>query len=62
MIFDDFINIRPIYRIAFQSLISILMIMMSGEYLIQVGDLFGFGQLNLGIIAIPFTVLCCRLN
>ncbi len=58
MIFDDFINIRPIYRIAFQSLISILMIMMSGEYLIQVGDLFGFGQLNLGIIAIPFTVFC----
>lgn len=58
MIFDDFINIRPIYRIVFQSLISILMIMMSGEYLIQVGDLFGFGQLNLGVVAIPFTVFC----
>jgi UDP-GlcNAc:undecaprenyl-phosphate GlcNAc-1-phosphate transferase len=58
MIFDDFMNIKPSYRIIFQCLMAGLMILMSGEYLIQVGDLFGFGKINLGIISIPFTIFC----
>ena len=58
MIFDDFMNIRPFYRIMFQCLMACLMILMSGEYLIQVGDLLGFGEINLGIISIPFTIFC----
>ena len=58
MIFDDFMGIKPLYRIIFQFFVAVLMILMSGEYLIQLGNLFGFGQINLGIMSIPFTIFC----
>ncbi len=58
MIFDDYLTIRPVFRILFQIFISGLMIAMSGEYLHQIGNIFGFGEINLGIFAIPFTVFC----
>jgi UDP-GlcNAc:undecaprenyl-phosphate GlcNAc-1-phosphate transferase len=58
MFFDDFMNIKASYRIIFQCLIVVLMIIMSGEYLAQVGDLFGFGEINLGLLSIPFTIFC----
>ncbi len=58
MIFDDFFNISPIYRLIFQFLISIVMILMSGEYLSNIGNLFGYGPIDLQVIAIPFTIFC----
>tara|TARA_B100001093_G_C26819543_1_gene1011288 strand:+ start:919 stop:2280 length:1362 start_codon:yes stop_codon:yes gene_type:complete len=58
MILDDFMDIKPSYRIIFQCLIAALMILMSGEYLIQVGDLLGFGEISLGFLSIPFTIFC----
>ena len=58
MMFDDYLNIKPIYRLLFQFLISGLMIAMSGEYLQQIGNIFGFGVIELGIFAIPFTIFC----
>ena len=58
MIFDDFMSIKPSYRIIFQCLIAALMILMSGEYLIQVGNLLGFGEISLGVLSIPFTIFC----
>ncbi len=58
MIFDDYSTIRPIYRFAFQILIVSMMIIMSGEYIQQIGDLLGIGEINLGIFSIPFTVFC----
>ena len=58
MIFDDFMSIKPLYRIIFQCLIAALMILMSGEYLIQVGNLLGFGEISLGVLSIPFTIFC----
>jgi len=58
MIFDDFISIKPIYRIIFQCSITALMILMSGEYLVQVGDLLSFGEISLGFLSIPFTIFC----
>ena len=58
MIFDDFISIKPIYRIIFQCLITTLMILMSGEYLVQVGDLLSLGEISLGFLSIPFTIFC----
>ncbi len=58
MIFDDYLTIKPIYRLFFQFLISSLMILMSGEYLHQIGNIFGFGEIELGIFAIPFTIFC----
>jgi len=58
MIFDDYLSIRPIYRLMFQFLIASLMIVMSGEYLHQIGNILGLGEVELGIFAIPFTVFC----
>ena len=58
MFFDDFMSIKASYRIIFQCLIVVLMIMMSGEYLAQIGNLFGFGEISLGLLSIPFTIFC----
>ena len=58
MIFDDYYGIRAIYRLSFQSLIVLLMIFMTNESLVNVGNLFGFGDINLGIFSIPITVFC----
>ena len=58
MIFDDFYHIRPFYRLIFQFLITSIMILMSGEYLSNLGNLFGNGPVDLKIISIPFTIFC----
>ena len=58
MIFDDFLSIRPLIRLIFQFFISGLMIAMSGEYIIDLGNLLGTGDINLGIFSIPFTIFC----
>jgi len=58
MIFDDYLSIKPIYRLMFQFSIVTLMIAMSGEYLHQIGNLFGLGEIELGVFGIPFTIFC----
>tara|TARA_Y100000816_G_C26104592_1_gene586489 strand:- start:2186 stop:3574 length:1389 start_codon:yes stop_codon:yes gene_type:complete len=58
MIFDDYLTIKAIYRLMFQFFIAGLMIVMSGEYLYQIGNIFGLGEIKLGIFAIPFTIFC----
>jgi len=58
MIFDDYYGIKAIYRLSFQSLMVLLMISMTNESLVNVGNLFGFGDINLGIFSIPITVFC----
>ena len=58
MIFDDYFTIRPIYRLTFQFSIVSLMIAMSGEHLHQIGNIMGFGLIELGIFAVPFTIFC----
>ena len=34
------------------------MIAMSGEYISNIGNLLGTGDINLGILSIPFTIFC----
>ena len=58
MIFDDFFSIRPIIRLSFQFFISGLMIAMSGEYISNLGNLLGTGEISLGVLSIPFTIFC----
>ena len=58
MIFDDFFSIRPIIRLSVQFFISGLMIAMSGEYISNVGNLLGTGDISLGVLAIPVTIFC----
>ena len=55
---DDLKEIKPIFRFLIQSLLSVYMIMSTGVYLESLGNLFGFGVINLGILSIPFTVFC----
>ena len=56
---DDLKELRPIFRFLIQSLLSIYMIQCStGVYLESLGNLFGFGEINLGIYSIPITVFC----
>ncbi len=58
MIFDDYLTIKPVYRLIFQIFISGLMIAMSGEHLHHIGNIFGYGTIELGVFAVPFTIFC----
>ena len=58
MIFDDYYGIKAAYRLSFQSIIVLLMIFMTNESLVNLGNLFGFGNINLGVFSIPITVFC----
>ena len=57
-IVDDVKGIRPSIRLVFQIFLSIYMIFSTDIYLKSLGDLFGFGNLDLGIFSIPVTVFC----
>tara|TARA_Y100000768_G_scaffold345102_1_gene291807 strand:+ start:1418 stop:2812 length:1395 start_codon:yes stop_codon:yes gene_type:complete len=58
MIFDDYIGIKASYRLSFQSLIVMLMIFMTGESLVNLGNIFGYGDVVLGVFSIPITIFC----
>jgi UDP-GlcNAc:undecaprenyl-phosphate/decaprenyl-phosphate GlcNAc-1-phosphate transferase len=55
---DDVKGIRPSLRIVFQILLTMYMIFSTDVYLDNLGDLFGLGNFNLGILSIPITVFC----
>jgi UDP-GlcNAc:undecaprenyl-phosphate GlcNAc-1-phosphate transferase len=58
MTIDDLVGIKPSIRLVFQALIILLMIMMSDEYISNLGNLFGLGDIELGRFSIPFTIFC----
>ncbi len=55
---DDFKGMQPIYRIFIQIFVSIYLIFSTGVHLESLGNLFGFGDLKLGILSIPVTIFC----
>ena len=55
---DDFKNLRPRYRVFIQVMLSLYVIFSTDIYLSNLGDLFGFGEINLGIFGVPVTVFC----
>ena len=55
---DDMKGLKPIYRILIQVFLSTYMIFTTNVYIETLGDLFGFGEINLGILSIPFTIFC----
>ena len=55
---DDFKGLNPIFRVLIQSVLTIYMIITTGVYLESLGNLFGFGNINLGILNIPITIFC----
>jgi UDP-GlcNAc:undecaprenyl-phosphate GlcNAc-1-phosphate transferase len=59
MMIDDFIGIRASIRLAFQALIAYLFILMCDVSIINLGNLFGFGVIELKYIySIIFTIFC----
>tara|TARA_B100001564_G_scaffold63354_1_gene49666 strand:+ start:110 stop:1171 length:1062 start_codon:yes stop_codon:yes gene_type:complete len=55
---DDFKDLKPRYRILIQCFLTIYMILSTNVYIESLGNLFGLGDINLGIFSIPFTVFC----
>ena len=55
---DDFKELRPLFRIIIQVVLTIYMIQSTGVYLETLGNLFGIGEINLGIYSKPITVFC----
>ena len=55
---DDFKTLRPIHRLIIQVTLSMYVIFSTDIYLSNLGNLFGFGEIQLGILSIPFTIFC----
>ena len=55
---DDFKNLRPFHRLIIQVTLSLYVILSTDIYLSDLGNLFGFGEIKLGILSIPFTIFC----
>ncbi|MFL2720825.1 MAG: MraY family glycosyltransferase [Gammaproteobacteria bacterium] len=55
---DDIKGLKPLYRILIQCALAIYMIFSTNVYLESFGNLFGFGEVNLGIFSIPLTIFC----
>ena len=55
---DDFKSLRPIHRLIIQFTLSLYVIFSTDIYLSNLGNLFGFGEIQLGILSIPFTIFC----
>ena len=58
MIFDDIKGLRAVTRLFLQSLCVLGLILMSDVYLHSFGNLFGFGEIELGFFGIPITIFC----
>ncbi len=55
---DDFKGMRPLFRLLIQIILSLYVIFSTDIYLSNLGNLFGFGEIQLGILSIPFTIFC----
>ena len=45
-------------RLFIQSILAIYIVLTTGVQISSLGNLFGFGEINLGMFSIPFTVFC----
>ena len=55
---DDMRGLKPIHRLLIQIALSLFIIKTTNVYLHNLGDLFGFGDVNLGVLGIPITLFC----
>ena len=55
---DDIKGINPFFRLIAQSGAAYFVIYSTGVYLESLGNLFGFGEINLGVYGIPITIFC----
>jgi UDP-GlcNAc:undecaprenyl-phosphate GlcNAc-1-phosphate transferase len=57
-IFDDIQDLPPITKIVFQLIAVIILISWDGKVIENLGDLLGLGNIVLGNLSVPFTILC----
>ena len=55
---DDIRGLKPAYRLIAQCIAAYFVIYSTGVYLESLGNLFGFGEINLGVYGIPITIFC----
>ena len=55
---DDIGGIKPAYRLIAQCIAAYFVIYSTGIYLESLGNLFGLGEINLGVYGIPITIFC----
>jgi UDP-GlcNAc:undecaprenyl-phosphate GlcNAc-1-phosphate transferase len=55
---DDIKSLSPTYRLIIQIILSLYVIFSTDIYLSNLGDIFGFGEIQLGVFGIPFTIFC----
>ena len=55
---DDIWGIKVKIRLLFQGLITFMLISFSDIYLLDIGNIFGGGNINMGVFGIPFTIFC----
>ena len=55
---DDYKPVKAYKRIIVQIILSLYMIYTTGVYISSFGNIFGFGEVELGIFGIPFTIFC----
>ena len=52
------IELKPWHRIVIQCFLAFYIAYTTDVYISSLGNLFGFGEINLGLLSIPFTVFC----
>ena len=57
MVIDD-LSFRALTKLFLQSVCVGGLIFVSDMYLNNLGNLFGFGEINLGLFGIPFAIFC----
>ena len=55
---DDFKGLRASLRLVIQAALALFMIFSTDTYISNLGNMVGFGDLELGLFGIPFTVFC----
>ena len=53
---DDLVDVRWYVRIGAQATAALILVYIGGVRIEQIGPLFGFGQMSLGGLSVPFTV------
>lgn len=53
---DDRYDISVRMRLAGQTLAALVVIVLGDVYLVNLGDLLGFGSIDLGVLSVPFTI------
>ena len=55
---DDVKGIKAPLRLFFQAGLTLFMILTTDVYITNLGDIFNFGDIYLGVFGIPFTIFC----